>query len=481
MASTSRRMQMSQLSLIFASGTALFSDGYANGIIGSVNTILTRIYGKAAVSQNNYSTILSSLAFVGTIIGMLSFGYLADKVGRKFGMMFATGIVAIFSGLSAASHGANGSLNGMLAMLSACRLLLGIGIGAEYSCGAVAAAEQSEEGTIRKSVQHRWFVLATNTMLTFGMVVASFTPLVLYWIFGEYHLRAVWRLSLGLGVVPALVVFIWRLRMREPLSYQAHSMKRTTIPYRLVIKRYWRRLLPLCMIWFIYDFILYPFEIFSSTFINVVTGGAQSLSVIFGWNVVINLFYMPGTIGGAFLMDTVGPKYCQAIGCALQAVLCFIISGLYKQLTQDVAAFAVLYGLFLSFCEFGAGNCIFILSSKSSPTAIRGQFYGIAAAAGKVGALAGTLAFPAISKDFGDTILSNTVPFWIAGGLAVISVLITVFMVTPLSPDSVAEEDRLFREFLESHGYDTSVMGTADDTVDGSLCSVSKLDDEKIE
>ncbi|KZT30013.1 MFS general substrate transporter [Neolentinus lepideus HHB14362 ss-1] len=471
---------MSQLSLIFASGTALFSDGYANGIIGSVNTILIHIYGKAAVSKNNYSMILSSLAFAGTILGMLSFGYLADKVGRKSGMMFATGIVAVFSGLSAASHGTNGSVDGMLAMLSACRFLLGIGIGAEYSCGAVAAAEQSEEGTIRKSAQHLWFTLATNTMLTFGMVVSSFTPLVLYWIFGEDHLRAVWRLSLGLGVVPALAVFVWRLRMREPISFQAHSMKRAKIPYSLVIRHYWRRLLPLCIIWFIYDFILYPFEIFSSTIVNIVTGGSQSLTVIFGWNVVINLFYMPGTISGAFLMNTIGPKYCLTLGFAMQAVVCFLISGLYKQLTQHIAAFAVLYGLFLSFCAFGPGNCTFVLSSKSAPTAIRGQFYSIAAAAGKVGALSGTLAFPAIVKDFGDSILSNTVPFWIASSLSAIAMLITVFMVRPLSQDSVTEEDRLFREYLESNGYDTSLMGTADDTtLDSSSSVVDTFSEEK--
>lgn len=35
--------------------------------------------------------------------------------------MLATGIVALFSGLSAASSGANHSVKGLLAMLSACR------------------------------------------------------------------------------------------------------------------------------------------------------------------------------------------------------------------------------------------------------------------------------------------------------------------------------------------------------------------------
>jgi MFS family permease len=42
------------------------------------------------------------------------------------------------------------------------RFLLGIGIGAEYPCGSVAASEQSEEPGISKNAQHRWFVLATS-------------------------------------------------------------------------------------------------------------------------------------------------------------------------------------------------------------------------------------------------------------------------------------------------------------------------------
>jgi hypothetical protein len=41
--------------------------------------------------------------------------------------------------------------------------LLGIGVGAEYPCGSVAASEQSEEEGIAKNAQHRWFALATST------------------------------------------------------------------------------------------------------------------------------------------------------------------------------------------------------------------------------------------------------------------------------------------------------------------------------
>lgn len=457
-----KKVALSSVSLIFACGTALFSDGYANNVIGSVNTLLTRIYGTGSDGiTTNYSTTLSSVAFAGTVVGMLTFGYLSDKVGRKFGMMTATGIVALFSGLSAASSGANHSLDGMLAMLIACRFFLGIGVGAEYPCGSVSASEQSEEEGIAKNSQHRWLVLATNTMIDNGFVIGAFVPLVLYWIFGDNHLRAVWRLSLGLGVVPAVAVFFWRLRMEEPNRYKRDSMKHVRIPYGLVIKRYWRSLLGLSLAWFIYDFITYPFGLYSSTITNAVTGNNSSLTVVFGWSVVINLFYIPGTVVGAFCVDFMGPKVTMITGLLAQAVIGFIMSGLYTQLSPHVAAFAVVYGIFLSFGEFGPGNCLGVLAAKSGPTAVRGQYYGIAAAIGKIGAFVGTWVFPLIITDFGGSSSAKgiTGPFWVGSGLAILSAVIVYFFVTPLDHDGMKKEDAKFREYLEAHGFDVSLMG----------------------
>lgn len=457
-----KKVALSSVSLIFACGTALFSDGYANNVIGSVNTLLTRIYGTGSDGiTTNYSTTLSSVAFAGTVVGMLTFGYLSDKAGRKFGMMSATGIVALFSGLSAASSGANHSLHGMLAMLIACRFLLGIGVGAEYPCGSVSASEQSEEEGIAKNSQHRWLVLATNTMIDNGFVIGAFVPLVLYWIFGDNHLRAVWRLSLGLGVVPAVGVFFWRLRMEEPNRYKRDSMKHVRIPYGLVVKRYWRSLLGLSLAWFMYDFITYPFGLYSSTITNAVTGGSSSLTIVFGWSVVINLFYIPGTVVGAFCVDLMGPKVTMISGLLAQAVIGFIMSGLYTQLSQHVAAFAVVYGIFLSFGEFGPGNCLGVLAAKSGPTAVRGQYYGIAAATGKIGAFVGTWVFPVMITDFGgsSSAKGNTGPFWVGSGLAILSAIVVYFLVKPLDHDGMKKEDAKFREYLEAHGFDVSLMG----------------------
>ncbi|KAG2361276.1 major facilitator superfamily domain-containing protein [Suillus spraguei] len=458
-----RKSTLSSVSIIFACGTALFSDGYSNNVIGSVNTILKRIYGTTGPGSisSTYSSTISSVAFAGFVVGMLGFGYLSDKVGRKFGMMFASGIIALFSGLSAASSGANHSLNGMLAMLTACRFLLGIGLGAEYPCGSVSASEKSEEEGIAKNAQHRWLVLATNTMIDTGFVIGAFVPLVLYWIFGNNHLRAVWRLSLGLGVVPAVGVFFWRLRMEEPTRYKRDSMKYVRIPYMLVIKRYWRGLFGLSLAWFIYDFITYPFGLYSSTITDAVIGGKSSLAVVFGWSVVINLFYIPGTVIGAFFVDFMGPKATMITGLLAQSIIGFIMSGLYAKLSQHIGAFAVVYGIFLSFGEFGPGNSLGVLASKTGPTAVRGQYYGIASAIGKIGALIGTWVFPIIVDDFGgsNSTKGNTGPFWVASGLVILSAIVIYFLVAPLDHDGMKEEDAKFREYLEAHGFDVSLMG----------------------
>ncbi|KAG2074206.1 MFS general substrate transporter [Suillus decipiens] len=453
-----KKITLSSVSLIFACGTALFSDGYSNNVIGSV---LKRIYGTGSGGiTTNYSTVLSSVAFAGFVVGMISFGYISDKVGRKFGMMSATGIIAVFAGLSAASSGANHSLNGMLSMLIACRFLLGIGLGAEYPCGAVSASEQTEEEGIAKNAQHRWLVLATNTMINTGFVIGAFVPLVLYWIFGNNHLSAVWRLSLGLGIVPAVAVFFWRLRMEEPNCYKHNSMKYVRIPYILVIKRYWRGLLGISLAWFIYDFITY-FGLYSSTITNAVTGGSSSLTVVLGWSVVINSFYIPGCVVSAFLVDYMDPKTTMITGLLAQSIIGFIMSGLYTKLSQHIGAFAVVYGIFLSLGEFGPGNCTFLLAAKAGPTAVRGQYLGIAAAAGKIGALIGTLVFPIMIDNFGgsSSAKGNTGPFWVASGLGILSAIVVYFLVTPLDHDGMKEEDAKFREYLEEHGFDVSLMG----------------------
>ena len=86
-------------------------------------------------------TAINLATLVGTIIGQLAFGILADRYGRKrmYGYELIIVIVATV-GLALCSKGAQGSVN-ILAWVISWRLLMGIGIGADYPLSAVIVSE----------------------------------------------------------------------------------------------------------------------------------------------------------------------------------------------------------------------------------------------------------------------------------------------------------------------------------------------------
>lgn len=191
----------------------------------------------------------------------------------------------------------------------------------------------------------------------------------------EKHLRAAWRICLALGMLPPLSLLYLRIKLQEPEAYKREAMKNTRTPWLLCIKYYWWRLTVVSLIWFIYDFSAYSFGLYSSTILDNLLGGDGALWKSFGWNVLLNFFYMPGCILGAFLADmpSLGPKRTMAIGVILQGIVGFIMSGAYSKLSEpgNVGGFVVVYGLFLAFGELGPGDNIGLIASKTSATAIR--------------------------------------------------------------------------------------------------------------
>lgn len=82
------------------------------------------------------------------------------------------------------------------------------------------------------------------------------------------------------------------------------------------------------------------------------------------------------------MTDYVEPKNVFAIGVFVQGVIGFIMAGNYATLKDNVPLFVLLYGLFMTFAEFGPGDNIGNISAKAAATPVRGHFYGIAAACG---------------------------------------------------------------------------------------------------
>lgn len=208
------------------------------------------------------------------------------------------------------------------------------------------------------------------------------------------------------------------------------------------------------------QFSVYAFGIYSSSILSGVYGDEAPLTTIFGWNTVINLFYIPGTVLGSFVSDWIGPKYCLIVGVLIQSVIGFIMAGVYADISKNIAAFAVVYGIFLSFGELGPGNNIGLLAAKTCATGVRGRYYGIASAIGKVGAFAGTFVFPYIQEAGGDDpVKVAQYPFWVASSLCVLSAAIALFCLPNVGQDTIREEDTKFRAYLEQNGWDTTQLG----------------------
>ncbi|ATY60386.1 MFS phospholipid transporter Git1 [Cordyceps militaris] len=436
---------------VFACGSGLFSDGYINNVIGSVNTILTRQYG-AIYTESSAHQSVASIAFAGIVVGQLAFGFLSDHWSRANSLTLSTIILIVFTALATGSYWKDPA--GMFSMLTAWRFFVGVGIGGEYPAGSVGAAEST--GELKAGTRHRWFILFTNTMINGGFVIGAFMPFVIA--SGTSNLEVMWRCALGVGVIFPLVLLYLRFKLEEPEDFKENSMRHHT-PYLLVFKFYGFRLFCVSLIWFLYNFSVYAFGIYSSTILSGIYGKDAPLSQIFGWNTVINLFYLPGSILGAFISDWIGPKRALAFGVLAQALVGFIMAGVYAKISKNIAAFAIVYGIFLSLGEIGPGNNIGLLAAKTCATGVRGRYYGIAAAVGKIGAFVGTWVFPLISKAGGNNTESAQYPFWVASSLCVLSAIITLTLVPTVGQETISNEDERFRAYLESMGWDTTQLG----------------------
>lgn len=170
---------------VIACGAGLFSDGYLNGVIGSVSTMLAKIYPTEYANSSAQSNV-SAITFAGTVVGQLFFGWTSDHWSRKWSLFISTIILLVFAALCAGSYGAGGSIEGLFAALTAYRFLLGIGIGGEYPAGSVGCAEST--GELKSGTRNRWFILFTNVQIDFGFVVAAIVPMIVVRGFPSPHL-----------------------------------------------------------------------------------------------------------------------------------------------------------------------------------------------------------------------------------------------------------------------------------------------------
>ncbi|PYH28392.1 major facilitator superfamily transporter [Aspergillus neoniger CBS 115656] len=454
--------KLSVLLMIVFSGLAIGSDGFNASIIGNLELVMEVIYPKTLTTA--VASRLSNAFMVGMIIGMLSFGYLSDRLGRKTGAVLTTVILVLGIALSAGASGTD--QDGMFWMLIIARGIAGVGAGGEYPVAGAGAAEATDEDLGVRNKRGFIFAMIADLSASLGFAFGALVPLLLLLCFHQEvrNYEAVWRISLALGVIPPLSIFWFRYRMAISSAYRKSSMQKQTVPYWLALKRYWRPLLGTCGSWFIYNYISYPFGLFSSTIVNRVNP-TSSLALTMAWGTLINSFYIPGAFIGGFLSDRIGRRRTMALGYFLQAALGFILGGALGPIEKSLPLFIVLYGVFLTLGEVGPGSTIVVTASESFPTAIRGHAVGFAAAWSKAGAAIGTAVFKPILASWGDDEFRGTqAVFLIGSGFAVLGGLLAWFVFQDVN-HALDNEDQAWKDYLAANGHGDVQWGIASNSV----------------
>ena len=138
--------------------------------------------------------LLNSLTLAASAVGGMAFGMIADRVGRTRALMAS---ILVYSVASFAC-----GLSQTLTQLAACRLVLGLGMGGEWTTGAALIAETwppQHRGKALGLMQSAWAI---------GEMIAAAVTLVVLPRFG-------WRTVFFVGVLPALVVFWIRREVPE--------------------------------------------------------------------------------------------------------------------------------------------------------------------------------------------------------------------------------------------------------------------------
>ncbi|KAL1985658.1 hypothetical protein VTN96DRAFT_7525 [Rasamsonia emersonii] len=443
------RQSLSDLFTIFAAGFALISDGYQNNLMTMTNVLFGKEYHAEYTSA--VSTRVSNALLVGEVLGQVVIGLTCDYLGRKWAIVLTTLMIVVGGILATAAHGT--TINGMFWMLTIARGIVGFGTGGEYPASSTSASEAANELTLDR--RGPYFILVTNLPLSFGGPFAVSVFLIVYMACQQSHLSTVWRVCFGIGCIWPLTVFYFRIRMLNSVLYRRGAIKRK-VPYRLVIKYYWKTLIGTCGAWFLYDFVTFPNGVFSGTIISSIVGKDGSIRKTAEWQLLLGAIALPGVLIGAWLCDRIGRKNTMMLGFSGYLIFGLIIGCAYDKITNIMPLFVVFYGLMQSSGNLGPGDMLGLLSSESYATAVRGTCYGLSAAIGKVGAAVGTEAFTPIENNLG-----KRWTFIIAAICGVVGILVTYFFVPDLTGEDLKFRDERFRAYLVANGWEGK-MGESD-------------------
>jgi MFS family permease len=357
--------------------------------------------------------LLSSTMAISALFGALVGGYFVDKLGRK--RMFLLDLwLFVLSAIGAA-------LAPNLTVLIMFRLLMGLGVGLDFPVALSFLAEFSDRAKRGLSVNFSY--LNWNLAAIVGFVAS----LIGYEVGAGVTL---WRVAVGFGAVPALILLALRYRyMLESPLWAAHQgdleeaakiLRRTrnltvevgpqSVPEasrpkpraieiaHVIFSRHYRRRAILAAVIACLQSVQYYSVIFYLPIISQVIFGESLVTAILG-AILFNAVGLLGSTFQALVCDRTGIRRLTIVGSFMTV---FALLGTALAHANGILIIeGLMIGLFMIGHTIGPGPQGMAFGTLSFPTAIRGSAVGWTQGMLRLGSFFGFLFFPMVKSAFG--------------------------------------------------------------------------------
>ncbi|KAG0646810.1 Repressible high-affinity phosphate permease [Hyphodiscus hymeniophilus] len=445
----------SHVRAVTVAGIGFFTDSYDIFAINLITNILgmvfwqgppipgSRMGGNHGVLPTEINSAIKAATSGGAVVGMLLFGWLADRLGRR--KMYGVELGIIVLATLAQSLSAPSVAVTMTGLLIFWRVIMGIGIGGDYPLSAVITSEFAPtrwRGAMMAAVFSMQgagqFACAIVALITTVAFKNSFLNTTSDWASCHEDCQLAgdraWRIIVGFGAVPAVFALYYRITIPETPRYTfdiEHDIEKADADIKAycnnqkegivdpVIQQkikqnlgsklsvppaswqdavayfsQWKNfkvIFATCASWFFLDFAFYGITLNNSTvlsaigFSNGTTIYDTLLNSAIGNLVLICAGSIPGYWISVAMIDTIGRKTIQVMGFFILTIIFCIIGFAYYSLSRG--ALLALYILAQLFFNFGPNTTTFIIPGECFPTRYRSTGHGISAASGKIGAI----------------------------------------------------------------------------------------------
>ncbi|WP_397451511.1 MFS transporter [Pseudomonas sp. NA-150] len=387
---------------------AHFTDGYILGLIGIAFTLLSPQMHLDPFWQG----LIGSSALIGLFFGSLFFGRISDIVGRQKIFLVSFILITLASVMQFYAQTAM--------QLFLCRVLIGIGLGGDFSVGHAMLAEFSPR-------KHRGVLLGSFSVIwTVGYVASTFVGTAMLSLGDD-----AWRWMLASSAVPAFLILIARIGTPESPRWllnhgrveEARAIVRKHLGanvvldeqpsakkgggYSVLFSREYRKRTAFNCLFFVCIVMPY-FAIY--TFLPSILE-KMGLADGFGTEFMLNMLLIIGALIGIWCTIKFTRRGFLINSFIILAVALFVLAALPN---SSAFLMVLVFGLFTLVLS-AVSNLVGVFPAESFPTEVRASGIGLATAVSRLGSAVSTFLLPMSVAGIG---LNSTIAI-LAGILAI--------------------------------------------------------------